>query len=943
MKFLTAQWGMCLACLGLLVHFTIADVTPVDGFVTNSSLTNSSVGQPQSETRAVYLITNVLLNGAQILPPTYEKLLPVYGVLHFNATKHDGPLEIQLVKENGTEAIRVSDWGLGNADKPMAVPQIQPEYLVDSFELYGQTNLSNSDILNATTGTGLVHDVWAQHPSLALKSYNGLDFARSCIDKLGLGLGPPAGAPSLTQLRLAEAKKFWQNLWVPERNVTDYPIWLDVLSGWGPETSKSRAEFHYQSDLAPSASMVPLRPVAPAPDTGRPSDSSELELSELAAPAMMETYHADQNSTETAPQFFRQYEWIVSSPVNQSLQRRDDPSAAEGPSEKAQYGSTPDDYHKSGNAVRLIDSNGRPGKWVLVTTRSDSVVTVYRGMSVTKGATRLFAVASFVTSIVLVIDMNVPQAKRTAEGQKLVDAGSALVFLGIVVGIFSGGFGFLLEAAGVSMVTTGSFAPKFNIPSDDSDDGNTAPGWNSYGPSGTYPNYFNGNSKRSLSGSDPKLPRRDNVLEILRWSFFGDKDVTGQENFQAKNETGLFVIGPAMISSILGLSAFDAFAFLIHHNKGFPMTIEDMSKAFVVKNSTGDDEHAASITCPPPQFYHGRFDDAPPSAKDLAQAASGPCSRPTFSINRALITIPVINQTADQVLGRLMPQGDCVLVGDVTVGDAYPAYNMTIKGAPVVIACGIVSAILNSTAVSSAEANGTMPTGSISLGNQSSDGSSGTAYIAPPPPAPFQTDVLNSTNAICLGPDAEHLVCLPNGTYTQQKGSLGFLDTQKVTTLRLSPGSYVAIEESVTPYARAGQPRDPPNLHVVTRYTTNQSASDHNFTIDMKRMAYYDPNTVDFIVPSADPDVVCLFTDTKYAGDVQCFGPGGGDLPPALRGNVKSLICHGQAAVELFATNYSNAFAYQFDTYVDDLTKLPQNFASLLHAMWVRIEPGPSE
>ena len=153
---------LCLASIFLLLrpcltqytgsNGTLSTAYPADPTGNGSISTNSSAVPLASGTRPVYLVMNVRLKAAQIFPPTYDKLFPAYAALHFNATAIDGPLETQLINKDGQDVIRVTDWGLTNSDKPMGVPQ--PGYLTDYFELFGKSNATKDDILNATTGEG---------------------------------------------------------------------------------------------------------------------------------------------------------------------------------------------------------------------------------------------------------------------------------------------------------------------------------------------------------------------------------------------------------------------------------------------------------------------------------------------------------------------------------------------------------------------------------------------------------------------------------------------------------------------------------------------------------------------------------------------------------------------------------------------------------------------
>lgn len=312
----------------------------------------------------------------------------------------------------------------------------------------------------------------------------------------------------------------------------------------------------------------------------------------------------------------------------------------------------------------------------------------------------------------------------------------------------------------------------------------------------------------------------------------------------------------------------------------------------------------------------------------------------------------------------MMPHGNCSLVGDVSGGEKYPAYNITIQGGAVAIACGVVGAIdVNGTASplpgaspvpgevpnnGSLGAYESVPLSLVSPGNQSSDGSSGRAYLAPPPPAPFQM-TLNLTNSICMSAPGGANLCFPNGTYSSQQGSLGF-DSTKANTLTLITRSSLIITESTKAkikgiYAHA--PAPPPTYfdHQV-RYDTNQSVTDPKFAADMQNMVKYKKDNTFAVNTPTQPDAVCFYQQPLGKGDFACFGPGGGDLPAGLKGKTRSIKAYGSASVEVFANEYGNSFAHIIDTYQDDLAQLPydekSSFADVAASIWVYLEPGPS-
>ena len=333
------------------------------------------------------------------------------------------------------------------------------------------------------------------------------------------------------------------------------------------------------------------------------------------------------------------------------------------------------------------------------------------------------------------------------------------------------------------------------------------------------------------------------------------------------------------------------------------------------------------------------------------------CNHPVFSINRPLVTVPILNETADVIYDRLMPKGNCSLIGDVVGGEKFTAYNITLRGGAVSIACGIAGAInMNGTAspLSSAPlsltntsslTNQSMPLSLTNLGNQSSDGSSGRGYLAPPPPSQFQP-ALNLSNSMCLvALPGGNTLCLPNGTYSRQDGSLGF-DSAKANTLTLAANSSLtATVITISKTERIGPNAPLPPLQTAYhQYKTNQSVADVVFGQDMQNINQHDRyNTFAVNIPT-QPDAACFYQQLYGRGNFACFGPGGGDLPPGLKNNIKSVKAYGRASVEIFANNYGNRFAHIVDTYESDLSQLPYDkqttFGDVAAAIWVYIEPG---
>ena len=227
--------------------------------------------------------------------------------------------------------------------------------------------------------------------------------------------------------------------------------------------------------------------------------------------------------------------------------------------------------------------------------------------------------------------------------------------------------------------------------------------------------------------------------------------------------------GPSVIAMSFKWDNFDPIAFLLQYNNGYAMTIPEIASAFYIIDSSKPNDGAdkiATITCKPPPRICNRFD---------CSSNTNICATAIFAINRSLITIPVLNETADKIYERIIPKphGDCKLIDDVS-GRRYSDYNVTITGSPAAIACGITASLNVSGTVSlinDTNANNGLPAAFHSAANESTDG--GIHEIAAPSPIGFPLNALNSSNAVCLNGSSGNM-CFPNGTYDVQNGYLRF-------------------------------------------------------------------------------------------------------------------------------------------------------------------------
>ena len=150
-------------------------------------------------------------------------------------------------------------------------------------------------------------------------------------------------------------------------------------------------------------------------------------------------------------------------------------------------------------------------------------------------------------------------------------------------------------------------------------------------------------------------------------------------------------------------------------------------------------------------------------------------------------------------------------------------------------------------------------------------------------------------------------------------------------------GAYLTFTSKVSNYGLWDGDGYSPN-----NYSTNQTASDAAFARDMSQQrtsVIEQVDTFDAIVPSADPPVLCLFTQPNFMGDVSCYGAGGGSLPASAQNSAQSLQPHGGVTAWLYGTAYNDKGDVQITEAVADLTTRKfgdsGNFNRLIKAIWV--------
>ena len=415
----------------------------------------------------------------------------------------------------------------------------------------------------------------------------------------------------------------------------------------------------------------------------------------------------------------------------------------------------------------------------------------------------------------------------------------------------------------------------------------------------------------------PHTPNIGDNQAIVQYKFFGDSTHTGNEQCRSLgNQNCTAVYGPGVLSLVFGWDNFDSVAFLIQYNQGYAIALPELARQFYniddPKNSGDGSNQIATIKCNNVKGHSnafGGYDGSDP----------GKCNDPTFQFNRALVTLPVINEKADKIFDRMIPNpgGDCKLVNNAATDLNIPEYNLTITGQPVAIACNVsASEVIDGTIIPLDPASNQKPA-NVSSGNSSTDGLAG-HQISVPAPVPFAA-LLNSTSALCLSGQGG-VLCLPGGTYDVQRGSLGF-DSSKIDTLTMPTGASMRWYEIGQSMPHSGPTK------TLYSFAANQTADNRYFAKSMAALNKMGANgggapwNASIPVGVPVPPVVCLFTLTDHNGDVRCYGPGGGPLEADIVNKTQSIAIHGNATAEIYAQQYGDAGGASITADTLDLTE----------------------
>lgn len=457
------------------------------------------------------------------------------------------------------------------------------------------------------------------------------------------------------------------------------------------------------------------------------------------------------------------------------------------------------------------------------------------------------------------------------------------------------------------------------------------------------------------------------------------------------------------------LDIFDTIIIFIAFNNGFPMSILDLAAVMPVKDYTQQgwaNDKPVYIDCGKSLAVQARQIGAyegysvTGDGNDATPEQGYKCPSASFHVNRSLIHLPGLNLTADEVYGRIIPApgGDCKLLSDPADSVQIPYVNLAVTGRPVGIECDVtqnagisLNPDTNLTSSNTLGANGTsqkqgtqlvwnvaalsnvksssatnltqlalnMTSNSSSNGNLTypktgivSTESSSSQALTPMAPPPTDFVRFNDTNAVCFSAPNQYL-CLPNGTYETSTGGWGFNSVQ-VTALTLPSGASMNFSYPLSldqksdgidgnPYAASAGDQDYTDQVAFYQSIAAGSTQQNDLQTKMKNLAS-SSKVFDLFVPNSPPGV-CLFSDAKYKGNVQCFGPGGTNVSDYIGTQVQSLSIVGAAVAFLYSGSYGDTTSKQVTQSVPDLSQVEDgtvfNLAKRVKAMWVKIPADP--
>ena len=808
----------------ILLHLL---VSPLAALPHPSSLEPRQNAQP-SPLRDVFLIADVSMDAKAVSSKTGKPIFGLHTSLQIGGNNVDGPLRVEVgFNTYAMLQLRASDLGVAQSGQPIGF------WGVTNSRRYvrtaGQTSVTNADIIDHQTGTGLLAQVWNQNPLYrrggGLIPNTGINLVQRLLTALNL----------TTEASMALIYNNGEEYYTDSSDIYQQTI-NDIWSIQQPNDNSTGGDWVRVFDVV-------TNPAAPALIL----DSRNASL---GSGTLSERHKRSEN-----PSAYDQTAWFTDAVTQAEMESLPPPPSRALPTiqqeDKSAVAPFKDSLVQTGSAG-LVETTE------ITIARTAGVILATYMISEAVGE----ALGGVVGPIFVLLDM--------VNGQWL---SAAMVGVGVVLGTIAA----LSVAGPIGWIYGLALGTLFAI----------LPGiWHK-----------------------PHIPKMDDKQGIVQYKFFGDSTHTGNEQCRSLgNQNCTAVYGPGVLSLVFDWDNFDAVTFLIHYNKGYSITLPELASYFYniddpanAGNGDGSDQ-IATFKCNNHKGTAnawGGWDGDDPSD----------CVNPTFNFNRGLVTLPVLNETADKIYDRIIPNpgGDCKLINNAATDMNIPEYNLTIRGQPVAIACNVsASEVVDGNIIPIGPTNNQTPT-NVSSANTSTDGQAG-HQISVPAPIPFAA-LLNSTNALCLSGQGGSL-CLPNGTYSVQQGSLGFT-LSDIDTLTMPPGSAMRWWEIGQSMPHSGPSR------TLVAFAENQTADNKWFA---KSMASLGTQWNASVPGVPTPPVVCLFTQSNQLGDVRCYGPGGGPLEPDIVNKTQSIACHGNATATIYAQEYGDAGGATVTADVMDLT-----------------------
>ena len=271
------------------------------------------------------------------------------------------------------------------------------------------------------------------------------------------------------------------------------------------------------------------------------------------------------------------------------------------------------------------------------------------------------------------------------------------------------------------------------------------------------------------------------------------------------------------------------------------------------------------------------------------------CDSPTYNVQLNLITLPILNTTADKIEPRIIggpnavSNANCKIV-QLPGAQEFPKYNLTINGMPSGIACGLQDAWnIGGTAVPFNCGNDCTPGSIVSSGGNSTTGGNG-AVVDAPPAKPFAIPA-KGNEYLCLedGTSADAF-CLPPLKYDSQGGKA--FDIWKVKSADRSTGWSLETYHEVQSEGRGA------TRTIKVQHTYGPGQDQKELNEDMIGIHDNLYNAASFTISGTNPPgpLVCLFDQTKYNGNVICLGPGGTNLTSDWQNTAQSAKMWGAKA-----------------------------------------------